>query len=360
MREDNDVLIDKMIRAFERCSFDSGKILDPDAWWPLNHLYYSPLYINDFYKTLLGNFELLKKKYTLREIADAISYPSATWLLVVSAPHIMKSMGIEKEKRVSLILEFLKMIQMQMAGNIFCEDGGNIIWDKNRVERLMSEIEWVNIRKDSKLNRLFARLHAALLSLNEAIFRNCNNVAREVHGPYKIKYGGQPAQLIVREYYNLRDPALEPKLKDLPYESIKTYAIYDNAVKFDFPVLNDYTHDLPLVEHALAVAGRIKESAEEKNLSNTKSLEKVCEVLEKKNYQISMAVEQMAKEDQILESLRRVYYWAKRLNAKLNKSWEPPKRIMERVRKELRSFPEPKPFEMTREQFRALIDPRVD
>jgi len=327
MKKNSDVLIDKMIKAFERCSFDSGKILDPDAWWPLNHLYYSPLYIDHFYGVLLRNFELLKRKYTLKEIADTISYPSATWLLVVSAPRIMKSMGIKKEKRISLILEFLEMIQTQMAGNIFCEDGDNIIWDSNRVEQLISGTEWTDVSKGGNLNRLFARLHAALLSLNEAIFRNCNNVAREVHGPYKVEYKGQPAQLIIREYYNLRDPALEPKLKDFPYESIETYVLYDHAVKFDFPVLNDYTHDLPLIEHTLAVAGKTKEKTKEKNLDSIKFLDRVCGILEEKNSQISMAVEQMAREDQVLESVRRVYYWTKRLNAKLNKDWEPPKEV---------------------------------
>ena len=95
-------------------------------------------------------------------------------------------------------------------------------------------------------------------------------------------------------------------------------------------------------------------------MDSIKFLDRVCGILEEKNSQISMAVEQMAREDQVLESVRRVYYWTKRLNAKLNKDWEPPKEVMEGVRTKLKSFLEPEPFEMTREQFKILIDPRVD
>ena len=272
---------------------------------------------------------------------------------------VVKAMGLKRKERIDLALQFLEMVRVRMSGNIFCEDNRNIVWSEGRVMELMSNTKWISADKKG-IRVLFQTLHAGLLSLNEAIFRNANNVAREVHGPYRVRYKGRPMQLLVREYYDLEAPGLEPGMRNFPYKSVETYVLYDTQVNFYFPVLNDYSHDLPLSDHTLYIFGKVREKGGERALTSKSRLQKVYKEIEKKSNQISMAVESKSRDEQVLESLRRVYYRGKVLRDALNKDWEPPKGLMERVEKDLSTFPNPKRRNMTKKQFYTRMDPRID
>lgn len=360
MKKESDILIGKMIRALDKAAYESGKISDPFAWWPINYIFYDQLYIEELHKSYLKDLDFLKKKYGLKKVAETLKYPTAIWLLLVTAVRAVKRIGLSKKERTKIILDFLKMIDICMSGNIFCEDGKNIIFNRKKIKRVVNATKWVDVRREDYIKKLIGRLHASLLSMDEAIFWNANCATREIHGPYKINYEGKPGQLIVREYYILKAPDLVKELRGFPYESFETYTIYDPTVEFDFPVLNDFTHNHSLPEHTIAFFGKVVEDGKEKKLDKRELLEVACNILEKKSFEISMKVERMSQDEKVLESIRRVYFRVRELRAMVGKGWEPPKELMEKAKETLKTYPKPKHRSITRKQYYKAIDPRIN
>lgn len=204
MKKDN-VLINRALKAFEKASYQTGKAYDPLAWWPFNYKIYFPLYEEKRAHDLYTDYQQLRKSKSVGEIARKFRYPSAVWLNLIPFLRDTKYLGVERNERVEILLEFLQMLEIVMVGNIFCENGRNLIWGDDQVKNYIKETNWLEIGSVKDIPKLFARLHSDLLSLDEAIFWNANNVTREVHGPYKVRWKGVPAQLIVREYYDFCD-----------------------------------------------------------------------------------------------------------------------------------------------------------
>lgn len=360
MKASDDILIDKMRNALGKAAYDSGKVLDPNAWWPLNYLMYRSLFFADYYRELLEDYETARKRFSLKRVAKTFKYPTAIWLAMVNLPATMKTLGFKKPERIKTTVEFIEMLQMRMAGSVFCEDNKNIVWDNNKVCKVMEELQWINVKDGKKLRHLFERLHANLISLNEAVYWNANCSTREVHGPYEVVFEGHKAQLIIREFYNFYASDLEPLLKNFPYQSCITYTLYDTDLVFDFPVLNDYAHDISLSDHTLAVYGEVKTIKDTKRLKTVKNLEKICNDFEKKGVEISYKVESMDRERQVVESVRRLYYRVHKLKELLGKDWQPPKKQLKKIEEALETFPVPKWRELTREQYLNITDPRID
>ena len=356
----NNLLIDKTMKAFERVAFMGGDFSDPFAWWPLNFILYMPLYMPQFTRDLCSDYRLLRKSTPIEKIAQEHQYPTALWLDLVSFLSGSKMAGLKKEEGIKIILEFLKMLENLMVGNIFCEDNRNIVWDEIEVKRIINRTSWVETKLKPDFAKLFARLHSGLISLDEAIFWNTNCATREVHGPYKVKWENTPCQLIVREYYNLNEPKLLPPNLSSPFKSVSTLTIYDPRVRFDFPILNDYTHDLPLVENTKAVFGvAIRHNKIE--LLNTKgALKETCELIEKKSLEIGSWAESLTKKEQVVETVNRYYYRVKPIRDLLGKDWQAPKPLVQSIRKKISSFkPVQEKKRMTKKQFYQIYDPRI-
>jgi hypothetical protein len=360
MKKDN-LLIDRMLKAFTKSGYDSGKVLDPYAWWPINFLFYSPLFDRETSQTFCSNYKRLRKSRSLREIASAFRYPNAAWLALSRFIFAVRAARLEREERIKILSEFLKMLSFLMVGDIFCEDGRNLIWDEDKVKELVRKTQWINTDLKPNFAKLFARLHGDLLSLDEAIFWNAVCATRETHGPYSVKWRNLPRQLIVREYYNLKEPEFLPPNLSSPYEAVRTFTIYNTAVLFDFPVLNDYTHNLPLVENTMAVFGLVERGRKKEFLDTEELVIKACNTIEKATWRIGSWVENLSEREQVTESIKRVYYRVKPISNLLGKRWQAPLSFLERVKEDFSSFkPKRTSLDMTKEQFYAICDPRID
>lgn len=360
MKKD-DLLIDRMLKAFDKATYGSGKILDPYAWWPINFLFYSPLFNKASSQSFCSDYILLRKSKTLKEIALAFQYPTAAWLALSRFIFAVKAAELKKNERAKIILEFLKMLKILMAGNIFCEDGSNLIWDEKKVKKLVRKTRWIDTNLKPNFAKLFARLHGDLLSLDEAIFWNAVCATREIHGPYSVRWKNSPCQLIVREYYNLKEQEFLPSNFSSPCKAVRTFTIYNTAVHFDFPVLNDYTHDLPLVENTMAVFGTVEKGRKKEFLDKEELVIKACNAIEKEAGKIGSWVENLSEREQVIESIKRIYYRVKPIRDLLGKRWQAPPALLEKVKKDFFSFkPKQTKLKMTRDQFYNLCDPRVD
>lgn len=356
-----DLLIDQMIEAFAKASYDSGKTLDPYAWWPINFLFYSPLYGKETSESFCADYLLLRKSKSLKEIAEAYKYPNAAWLALSRFIHAVKTAGLKKEERIKILLELLKILEFLMVGSIFCKDGRNLIWNKNKVQKMIKETKWIDTDLEPNFAKLFARLHGDLLSLDEAIFWNAVCQTRETHGPYDVKWKNEDCQLIVREYYNLEEPEFIPRNLSSPYKAVTTLTIYNPAVQFDFPVLNDYTHDLPLIENTRAVFGVAEKDGKKEILDKKKVIIKTCEKIEKETLKIGSWVESLSEEELVIETIKRIYYRMKPIRDLLGKKWQAPNAFLNKIRKDFSSFkPTRTRIKMTRKQFFKMCDPRID
>jgi hypothetical protein len=359
MKKDS-LLIDRALKAFDKASYQTGKAFDPFAWWPLNYINYFPLYVGQQTKNLYADYKLLRQSKSVAEIAREFGYPSAVWLNLIPFLSGTKYLGITKSERVKTFLEFLQMLEILMSGNIFCEDGRNLVWGKDQVKKLLKGADWVETKSTPDVARLFARLHGDLLCLDEAISWNANNVTREVHGPYKVSWGKAPCQLIVRDYYDLRGSEFLPPKLASPYKSVRTFTVYSSRVHFDFPVLNDYTHDLSLVANTKAVFGVAESDGQIELLTTQDRLVNSCEQIEKANSEITTWVESLSRKEQVIEGVKRHYYHAKPIRDLLGKKWQAPGFLLRKINEQFSSFvPDREVKKVTREQFYAQYDPRV-
>lgn len=349
-----------MAEAVTHAIYDSGAIFDPYRWWPRSYIPYSQLFFLDFNKGWYSDFKILKRKYSLKKISGTLGYPTAIWLILAPALRVLKVIEPNKKKRIELVFNFLDMIQYQKSGDIFCEDGQNVVWNEDRVKKFMQKTEFIDVSSKIKLKKLFSRLNADLISWVEAVFWSANCAAREIHGPYEVVHNKITCQLIVREYYHPKESLLEPKTSDLRYSSIRTYSLYDKKVKFHFTVLNDYSHDKSLLENLIAFHAEAKDKKKVVSLDNEKKIEKVCGEIEKKIEEIAKHVEKTDRNQQVLGSVRRIYFRVHKLKTLAGKRWQPDKKLLQKVGKDLENFKVPDPPKITRAEFYKLMDPRVE
>jgi len=348
----------RMRRAIARSCIETDKFTQGTIW-PIHPSYLARILSAPFAKDFNDDFQNLKKDIGLKALAKVFVHPSALWLIIMRTMPGLKIIGLEKEKRAIFAKDILKMIDFLMVGNIYCEDKKNIVWDNSQIDKIFNS----NLLFSPKDNfpMLFGRLHADLMNFSQSVFWVTNCAHREIHGPYPCRWNNQAVNLVIREYFLLNPEDLVKDLRNFPLESLTTYSLYKPKVKFEFAVLNDYANDLPLSENLVAVGGQAKYLGELKKLKDEKLLTKLCQLLEKRNKEISERVNKLSEKEKAIGLIFRSYYLIKNMRKQFDKSWIPPKDLIEKVKKEgiQKALPPKGTTKQKAQRFLDLYDPRV-
>ncbi len=354
-----DYSIDRMRYAIARSNIDTNKFAQGNIW-PIHPSYLAKFLSAPFTKDFYNDFQSLKKSIGLESLAKIFLHPSALWLIIMRTMPGLKIIDLDKELRVNFTQDILRMIDILMAGNIFCEDKKNIVLKKGEIEK----IEQSNILSIVNPNfaGLIGRLHAGLINYSQSVFWVTNCAHREIHGPYPIFIKNKSVNLIIREYYLLNPIDLMKELKGFPLEKMITYSLYKPEVKFEFEVLNDYSSNLPLNENLIAFGGKVTSLGKEITLDSDKFILEICRQLEEKSSEISGSVNKLSDEEKAIGLILRSYYLTREMRKQMNKNWKPPEDLLEKVKNEgIQKTPPVKgTFKQKAFRFLDLYDPRVD
>lgn len=348
-REDE---LDAAVEAIVRGVYDSGALYDAHRWWPRSYLPYSPLFATDFHSGWLERWRTLS-----RSAPAPYATATAIWVLLAMASRSLKTI-FEGEERTRVFRALLADIRAAMAGDPFCGDGRHLVLTDEQAQELVERLTFASAREPS-VDRAYSRLNATLLAYSEAVFFSANCTVREVHGPYSVRYEGAPRQLLVRNYHRLRDEALEPETASVPVDAVCAYSLYDETVRFDFTVLNDYTSDRPLRDAAVAHAVELTADGEVRLADGVDAIRDVGGALAGTIAAVGAAVDAAPPLEGTVEIIRRTYYRASPIAAATGTSWEPTTAFLDGLRADLEGFDPALPPPMTREEFAEMVDPRT-
>jgi hypothetical protein len=343
--------VDAAVEAIVKGVYDSGALYDPHRWWPRSYLPYSPLFAADFHSQWLERWREIP-----RQAVEPYARSTAIWVLLAMASRSLKALFDERE-RMSVFLALLDDIRSAKAGDPFCRDGRHLVLKDDEAQAIVDRLPFADA-DERPTDRAYAGLNATLLAFSEAVFFSANCTVREVHGPYPVRYGGEPRQLLVRDYYRLRDQALEPATADVPYDAVRTYSIYDETVRFEFTVLNDYTSDRPLGTAAVAHAVELSRGDEVWLAEDADAVREVTVALSATIAAVGARIADTAPADETVEIVRRTYYRASPIAEAVGGNWEPRPEFILDFRAALDDFHATTPPSMTREEFGVMVDPR--
>jgi hypothetical protein len=351
----SDELDDQISAAVEAIVFgvyDSGALYDPNRWWPRSYLPYSPLFAVDLHSRWVGQWREIPRNPTPR-----YARATAIWVLLAMASRSLKAM-FEAPERCQLFHDLFDDMGAVTAGDIFCRDGSHQVLEPSQAQAIVDDVAFQQV-DDKAVDRAYAVLNAALLAYSEAVFFSANCTVRDIHGPYPVRYQDKSAQLLVRDYYKLRDVALEPESEALGLEAVTAYSIYNETVGFTFSTLNDYSSDQSLAGSVIAHAAELK-SGDAAHFAM--ELSEIREVTKSLNDVVAAVSAKMRAADatsETLEIVRRTYYRASPIAHAAKGSWEPDPAFVAELTEKLATFEPAMPAVMTRSEFAQMVDPRI-
>jgi hypothetical protein len=174
-----------------------------------------------------------------------------------------------------------------------------------------------------------------------------------------VEYQGQQCQLLIRDYYCLRDERLEPETAKLKLDSVRAYSLYDRSVRFSFSVLNDYTSDSPLNNSVVAHAAELSSGGVDRLADGVAEIRQITKELGAVVATVSAQIRSAESLTETLEIIRRTYYRASPIASAVGEDWEPTSEFIAEFVNKLSDFEGAMPPDMTREDFGAMVDPRV-
>ncbi len=318
---------ERMIEALVKSAYDSGKMA-LDEIYPIHPIESYP-YFMDFF------IEALDKKIKFIEKENIKLKPSRIWNWIVNILLGSKMSKVDKEKVIYLVNRLLDLLEKSMEGNCFCEDKTHRI--------IKPDIKWIKTDAfTEKIKKEISKLHAQLMCYNQTLYWVLNCAFREIHGSYKVMFEGKPAQLIIREYFNLN-----LKGNKLPFNYVKTETIYDKDINFDFFVLNDFLWDKKIEDHMLDS----KCFFDDKEIVNFEEIKYFSRALGEANKQESYKIFSLSREEKILGLVERFY---KTLNDVGESIDVPIKIVKERLKNPKLDMP---PQKLDRETVKILFNP---
>lgn len=232
MNENFNKKVDK-IEKF--CSVAANCILKaPPPVWPVFILegewYLYPYFLRELHTTI----KLMKGKgYGTEEIAKLFKNPSRITQFMYLFPGISFS-DLSVKERIELVDNLLDYIAYYRKGDIFCENGKNILWSDNEIEEIIGKYELITPSNEdkNKHRELIGKINGSLFNYCEFLHLAKHPFGHEFHGPYKLS---DNEVLIAREYYDLKPTLVWSFTKNLPFERVLTLEIYKGIdIYFDF------------------------------------------------------------------------------------------------------------------------------
>ncbi len=336
--------------------------MDPHTAWPLKagqvDAYFDATEAVDMYSRLTT----LRKTHTIKEIAHMLPPADIIRLFLqhnaIIGLKVAKNIGtasISKEQRIEYTEFLFDILKEKTHNDIFCHDGKNLLLNKEEIHHILTNTPW-NVPQSEKEKRDLAVLTIISNNLCYTLFYDIYMAGGfYIHGPYDASQKfGEGTILLIRDYHNLDPRELWPEL-NMPYQSLKIYAIYkDLDLKLTFanhPVSTTSIGD-KLIAYKVVLDGR--EVRPEDIHTISMQFEKIIE-------EQTTNIKAMTDLDKVRKGIEIAYYLFKDFREKTGAHWKPPVIIEQTIQQFGETFI--KQFEKPSKDpkfYRKLIDPRID
>ena len=166
-----------------------------------------------------------------REIAGLFPGANAVKTLLMDMVCGMKSAGIPAAERVWFTERMFDVMSAAETGDIFCRDGSHQLLTQEQAQQLADGASWLDSPELIKAAyRASASGQAMIWGL---YFYAWTDMGWEIHGPYQVQDpAGEPAVMIVRDYFDLAPSLLWPEVGDWPMRTMRLVSLHSPVPEY--------------------------------------------------------------------------------------------------------------------------------
>ncbi|MGH3155069.1 MAG: hypothetical protein ACRDNF_00620 [Streptosporangiaceae bacterium] len=350
-----DVTVDGFLDAVEVAFQNAGQIVP----WPMHVARIAPYYSD------LEAVDLVQRLHRLRVDGTRPGAISALYPSTSSAKSLMldlipglKVAGVPAAARLDFVETVFADLAEAEHGDVFCRNGGHrLLSDADAVE-MVNTLRWTGTAtaQGRELASAAYALSGAAQSLVWSMhFYGWTDISFVIHGPYQVTGpGGEPAVLIVRDFFDLSPGEVWPGLPAPPCQAIRVCSLHDGTDTFSIDIFNHLLHRHALLESCRWVSLSV----------DGLGLTEASAVIELRRALVGIVREQKGVIDALDERgvatkfVESRYYAFRRWRELTGDDWRPPTEVYRRLRElplEVEPTSEP-PWPVLRE----IFDPRLD
>ncbi len=223
-----------ILRDFKRALARAWAVNDENNW-PIKLNSISHLFLKEFTREYVENLEtLINRGSTAEEMASLVGGPTKIFRTMDQVLRGMYMNLAPVQKRREIIISLLKCIKSRKSGTLFNEDGKNLLFTREKIEKLTAEIAWRTAEEETSV--VLHRFIGILKAYVEFLYFRMYEISQEIHGQYEIP--GSENNMIIREFGNLRPVGLWEGIEYIPYDRIAIYTEYDPHIEVEFDIYN--------------------------------------------------------------------------------------------------------------------------
>lgn len=288
--------------------------------WPIKFNSIMHLFLEEFAEEFVEDLNEALLHYSREQISREFNNPARLYRIIHSIIYGMKKkrISLEEQRKIASIL--LEMVSDLKAGSTFNENGCNII--VNDIEQFRKDFYYESdIESSVQLQRFFGLMWA----YTESIFFRAHDVTKEIHGLY---YDGNE-RILVREYFNLRPKEIWGDIDFIDYSNLKITTYYSGELDVSLDAYNHiYFHEGNYIKDML----KYRIEADSKEISLDELMEQTYNI-GKCISLIHEWTERSSDKDKIKRYADIYWYRKKPLKDLLNKGWEVPCEVREKIEK---------------------------
>lgn len=293
--------------------------------WPVKFNSIMHLFGEDFSESFLEDIRVLcEKGYSIQEMALSFGSPARIYRIINAIIYGMKQKKVPLKDQRRVVLYLLDMVQCLKYGSPFNEDGRNIVLSSDQVDR--DYLENIFHRAEENEAIYLQRFCGIMWAYTEAIFFRAHDVTKEIHGPYVIP--AKTDKLLVREYLHLDVQSIWGDFVNLPANNIKIYTVYDKNLSLSIDAYN----------HLFLCGGNYVKSLKEYRVeidgkeASIDQLMHLVPYMQETIRKIHEWIKETSWKEHACKYADIYWYRKKPLADMLNKSWEVPEQVYEKIR----------------------------
>jgi len=304
--------------------------MDSMSFWPLRveeiAAYFTDLEAEDLHKKM-NLFQ--EKGVSLQEAAKLFHTPSFIREILPDLIIGSKFTKLSREDRIKLPERFFDLLEEMHSGDIFCDNGKNLILSKEEVSDLVNSTLWIK-QVELKDAQKIHRLSSSLLSLMWTLyFYPWPNMGFEIHGPYDVSdILEKDYVLLIRDFFNPRPVDLWPQLDEFSVSQVKLLTLYQD-IDINIDIFDHMTHNASLASSTRGFVIYLNGDI----FDNLRELDNLNQQILSKSSVISEVVEGMTKEEKVLKFIDIRYYGLRKLRGYFGEDWHRPLKVKERVKR---------------------------
>lgn len=240
-------MIDDYLNAIAAAMEHAGDIVP----WPLHLAQIGPYYADAEARDIYGRLtDKVAAGASDREIGSLFVTASSGKSLLMDLIAGLKDAEISPDERAWFVTKILTSVASVETGDVLCRDGAHRLLTDAAAAAVAAacapRADWA-ARYPTSVFTLSGAAQALVWSQH---FYGWTDIAFVIHGPYKVAGG---AQLIVRDFVDLRPVELWPHSADMPVRRLRLASVHDASDRYAVDIFNHLLHSRAQLDSCVAL-----------------------------------------------------------------------------------------------------------